>query len=559
MDADSVCVVWKSILQKARSLPVVIRERLSLLVHGTPTHEGPSKRMLRLLNQPVTSSKQRLEILRELASEARLSLQAVGVEICLYDKESKMYRQSLVAGTPFSDPIDEMLGGDSGQVSQSGMVTLVERLHFAGEAVGVIRASFRKAPTPNQERSLKMYAQYANLTIVNSNFIAEIQRIRRLQDDSLKAKTGFLAGLSHELRGPLGVMLNGVEVVKDGMVGAITEEQQELLKMVLTNGEHLLDLLNDVLDYARVEAGKIVPQRMPIAVSEMLKELVQVVQVQANSKKQSLLVHTELNAELHCDRRHFRQIFINILTNAVKYTPEGGTIEVIADRVDGHIQIAVKDNGCGIAHDDYSKVFSPFDRITHGYAADQTGAGLGMPLSKKLVEMNGGTIEFTSSLGLGTVFTVVFPEVLQESTHHKVFEDNQRHVVVLPNDTSVSFLGSVSPENELLVSYLKRKGCLVIWHQKTLDATGLTQPRVVVIDESFRKLFPDDTFQSIRKKLQAVSLPLLYLSRDAFNFSIEEQLKQGVDRFLAKPCSLELVFQEVARLSLDQPHDHLVH
>ncbi len=557
---DILHVVWRSLFQKCIDCLTFLNERFSLLFFGAPSEKGPSKQMLSLLEQPIVSSKQRLLLLQELVSEARVSLEAIGVEICLYDKESKSYRQSIVSGTPFSEPIDEMLGGSSGQISILGNVTLVEQLHFAGEAVGVLRASFKKYPLSPQEQALKMYAQYANLTIINSNFITEIQRARRLQEDSLKAKTGFLAGLSHELRGPLGVILNASEVMKDGMTGELTGQQKDLLGMILTNGEHLLELLNDVLDYARVEAGKVAPQKTPIQVAEILKELSNVIQVQAHSKKQKVIVTAHIDAEVLCDRRHFRQVLINLLTNAVKYTPEGGTIELLAERtVGGKIEILVKDTGCGIAPADFGKVFGAFERVTHGYAAEQTGTGLGMPLTKRLVEVNGGSIDFRSEVGEGTVFSVIFQEAIKDLSNNKFLTTIQKKPESTIIGARISFIGYKNPENILLVEYLTKKGCMVEWHLKTLDVKSATRPQVILVDESYSKTYPNESFQSIRKKLESVSLPLMYLSRDAFNYSIEEQLKQGVDRFLAKPVSLEEVLLEISKLSEENHNQHLVH
>ena len=404
-----------------------------------------------------------------------------------------------------------------------------------------------------------MFSQYANLIIINSNFVTEIQHARRLQDDSLRAKTGFLAGLSHELRGPLGVILNASEILRDELMGPLTEQQKEMMTMVLSNGEHLLELLNDVLDYARVEAGKVAPQKTRIAVAEIIRELSKVVQVQAQAKKQKVTVNIDFEGDILCDRRHFRQVLINLLTNAVKYTPENGLIEISAQRLAGQkIAISVSDTGCGIAASDFGKVFGAFERVTHGYASEQSGTGLGMPLSKKLIEVNGGSIEFTSEVGKGSRFTVILSEERQITQSDSLLESQPKQAQ-RRDGIHVLFVGAESKENQLLTDYLKSKKCLIELFNPAKSPHIDFQPHIIIVDESYKQAFSDETFNSIRKKLHAVSLPLMYLSRDAFNFSIEEQLKEGVDRFIAKPSSLDAIFEEICRLAIENTRESIVH
>jgi signal transduction histidine kinase len=168
-------------------------------------------------------------------------------------------------------------------------------------------------------------------------------------------------------------------------------------------------LIGDVLDYARIEAGKLAPKKKNISVGEILKDVTNIVRFQADQKHidVSYIESTEVLA-VSVDRKHFRQVLINLLTNAVKYTPDGGKIEVWAERAPSQlIRINVKDSGVGIDPSQRDKVFAPFERLNHSYSRQQAGVGLGLSLAKRLAEINGGSLDFESKLGTGSRFWVL--------------------------------------------------------------------------------------------------------------------------------------------------------
>ena len=488
-----------------------------------------------------------------------------GVEVCLFDKQTKSYRQSITAGQPFSSPIEELSSiGAAGSYSErySPEKICIEGIRFAGQMIGVLRASFATTPSEAKKNAFKLYAQQVSLIVTNSDFIVEIQKARRLQDDSLRAKTGFLANLSHELRGPLGVILNATEILHEGMNGPVNDSQKEMLQMVLSNGEHLLELLNDVLDYARVEAGKVQPKKIPIAIPEILHELAQIIQVQALQKKQRVSVSATMEGQILCDRKHFRQILINLLTNAVKYTPESGSIQISAERQSGGTcKITVADTGCGIKKADFPKVFNAFERIAHGYAAEQAGTGLGLSLTKRLVEMNGGFIDFISTPSQGSAFFITFPEhikdediEIEQKTRGELNATDKSDAppALIPSlsPVRIALIGKPTEEVKIFSEYLRAQSFQIIAFETVEHLQnhpdGLT---VLVVDESAKSFLSDDPFNQIRKSLSGYSLPLVYLSRDAFTFSVEEQLRMGVDRFIAKPVALQDLVQQISQVS----------
>jgi CheY-like chemotaxis protein len=371
--------------------------------------------------------------------------------------------------------------------------------------------------------------------------------MRRLSDESVKAKTGFLANLSHEIRGPLGVVMNAVELNLDGLLGELNDAQRETLEMVKINSNHLLDLVNDVLDYAKVEAGKITVTPAPLEVKELLDELARVVQTQAHAKKHDLQVR-EVPEDLFvtCDRRHARQMLINLLTNAVKYTPEGGKIEVGAERdEEGMIKLWVKDSGVGIPFSERSKVFGAFERIESGYASQQTGTGLGMPLTRSLARVNGGTVDFDSIEGQGSTFWVILPQTEAPSAEQSAEADAENRIVSGHGVGLGERIVLFDPSDEtgsMVERYLSHQGFSVV--RSTLSeqlpvVVMESKPQLVVLDYDPAATEGENVLESLRAEEGAGQVPILLLTARAFLFDIEDSLRLGVDRCLTKPVSLK--------------------
>lgn len=409
----------KSLLSLARDLGIdttrLPLERMLSRVLSEVERKNRSLSM-NVLERRISSEKELSDTLEHVVELARQLLGAQSSELALYDPDTQLYHSSFVVGKPFRTSAQAMLSGAvEGRVEKSSPDVMVEPIAFAGSVLGSLRVALRsgEAPSQSDRQIMRLLALQSGLAIVNTRYTQQLIRLKAASEESIKAKTGFLANLSHELRGPLGIMLNAVELVLDGLCGSVTEEQAETLSMIRTNGEHLLELINDVLDYAKIESGKIVPHRSDILLHEILKDLCGVVRQQAEGKSHRLVyVPNDEALAISCDRRHFRQMMINLLTNAIKYTPDGGTIEVWAERIPGQkVRINVKDSGVGIEASERSKVFSAFERVENSYSLVQEGSGLGMPLTKRLAEVNGGQINFDSVPQQGSRFWLIFPSI----------------------------------------------------------------------------------------------------------------------------------------------------
>ena len=237
----------------------------------------------------------------------------------------------------------------------------------------------------------------------------ELRRLYTELEAASRHKSEFLASMSHELRTPLNAIIGFSQVLREGMFGPVNEKQSEYLDDIVSSGNHLLSLINDVLDLSKVEAGQVELEVGPFSLREALERGVVMVREQATEEG----VQVELSAGpevdvIDGDERRIKQVIFNLLSNAVKFTPTGGEIDVSAIRVNGEVRVSVADTGPGIAPDDHERVFEEFQQTDAGLE-QREGTGLGLALSKRLVELHGGRIWLESELGQGSTFVFTLP------------------------------------------------------------------------------------------------------------------------------------------------------
>jgi signal transduction histidine kinase len=237
----------------------------------------------------------------------------------------------------------------------------------------------------------------------------ELRRVYGELETASQHKSEFLANMSHELRTPLNAIIGFSEVLHQRLFGEINEKQEEYLEDILSSGNHLLSLINDVLDLSKVEAGQVTLDVAAFSLREALERGVVMVRERAitNGVRLSLELAPDVDG-VRGDERRFRQIVFNVLSNAVKFTPAGGSVTVAAARVDGEVHVSVTDTGPGIARDDQQRIFDEFQQTGVG-AEQREGTGLGLALSKRLVELHGGRIWVESEPGHGSRFVFTLP------------------------------------------------------------------------------------------------------------------------------------------------------
>ena len=237
----------------------------------------------------------------------------------------------------------------------------------------------------------------------------ELRRLYRELETTSQHKSDFLANMSHELRTPLNAIIGFSQVLRDGMFGEVNPKQADYLDDILSSGQHLLSLINDVLDLSKIEAGQVELQVAPFSLQDALERGVSMVREQATSEGVQVSLHTNGGLDVVSgDERRIRQVIFNLLSNAVKFTPTGGQVDVSARRVDAEMRVAVADNGPGIAAEDLDRIFEEFQQTEAG-ARQREGTGLGLALSKRFVEMHGGRIWCKSEVGEGSTFEFTLP------------------------------------------------------------------------------------------------------------------------------------------------------
>jgi signal transduction histidine kinase len=228
-------------------------------------------------------------------------------------------------------------------------------------------------------------------------------------------KSDFLANMSHELRTPLNAIIGFTQVLQQKLFGEVNDKQEEYLEDIHSSANHLLELINDVLDLSKVEAGQVELEKTSFSLREALERGVVMVRERATKNGVSLTLEPDPNVELvEADERRIRQVLFNLLSNAVKFTPPGGNVTVGTAQRNGEVVVSVTDTGPGIAREDQERIFEEFQQTDLG-AEQREGTGLGLALSKKLIELHGGRIWVESEPGRGSTFAFALPRVSVQS------------------------------------------------------------------------------------------------------------------------------------------------
>jgi signal transduction histidine kinase len=264
---------------------------------------------------------------------------------------------------------------------------------------------------PEVVNLLQTFATQSSLAIQNAHLFREIEDKSRQIEAANRHKSEFLANMSHELRTPLNAIIGFSEVLQERLFGELNEKQAEYTSDILTSGQHLLALINEILDLSKVEAGRmeleLAPFDLPLAIDNARTF------VRERAVKHGITLDIDVDERLGeylGDERKIKQILLNLLSNAVKFTPEGGRISITANKTDNGAEISVSDTGIGIALEDQPKIFEEFRQVGSDSMHKTEGTGLGLTLAKKFVELHGGRIWVESEVGKGSTFSFTLPD-----------------------------------------------------------------------------------------------------------------------------------------------------
>jgi GAF domain-containing protein len=281
-----------------------------------------------------------------------------------------------------------------------------------GKALGVIllRRTEARPFTERQVQLAQTFADQAAIAIENVRLFKETQEKSQQLEVASRHKSEFLANMSHELRTPLNAIIGFTDVMLQEMFGPLNEKQKEYLGDVRSSGNHLLTLINDILDLSKIEAGRVDLEVAAFSLAEAIDNALTLVRERA--ARHGIAIASEVAPEvgmIEADQRKLKQILVNLLSNAVKFTPDGGSVGITAKCDGEHVDVAVRDTGIGIAADDRTRVFEEFQQVGKDPERSREGTGLGLALAKRYVELHGGRIWVESEVGRGSTFTFTIP------------------------------------------------------------------------------------------------------------------------------------------------------
>jgi signal transduction histidine kinase len=259
-------------------------------------------------------------------------------------------------------------------------------------------------------QELRYNEELANL----KSKLTELADAKLTAELASEAKTVFLANMSHELRTPLNAIMGFSDLLRNGLIGPITAEQQDVIQDIYQSSAHLAALIEDILDLSRIEAGQLNIEKTEFSLKKVLESSIHLLREMTLEHNITIQLEVPDNMRMIlADERRIKQVIINLLSNAIKYTLDGGRVGITVTDKGEEVQVTVWDTGIGISQADIGKLFVPFQRLNNPVTKNLPGTGLGLNFSKKLVEMHGGRIWVESEVGKGSRFSFSIPrEVL---------------------------------------------------------------------------------------------------------------------------------------------------
>jgi signal transduction histidine kinase/DNA-binding response OmpR family regulator len=388
---------------------------------------------------------------------------------------------------------------------------------------------------------LQTFASQSAMALVNARLFRELERKSAELAAASRHKSEFLASMSHELRTPLNAVIGFSEVLLERMFGDLNDRQEEYLRDIRDSGRHLLELLNDILDLSKVEAGRMQLEPSTFAVADVLEACLS--QVRAKAERKGVALHREIAAGvglLDTDELRFKQVLLNLLSNAVKFTPAGGTVTVRAAPDGDALTVTVTDTGVGVAPQDRDRIFESFQQGGRG-PAQQEGTGLGLTLSRRIVELFGGRMWLDSEVGVGSTFGFTVPAGAQPAPAGTPADPGNDRPLVLVIEDDRRSLG-------LLTLYLESAGLRVLGAGNAtagLAAVGRELPAAVVLDIRLPDLNGWEVLSALKGDPSTVAVPVVVVS------ILDERGKGfalGADEYLVKPVSRDDVLSALARV-----------
>ncbi|TYQ24471.1 PAS domain S-box protein [Pseudanabaena sp. UWO311] len=396
---------------------------------------------------------------------------------------------------------------------------------------------------------------------------ARLQHTNQELIRATKLKDEFLANMSHELRTPLNAILGMTEALQEQIYGDINDRQIQALQTVEKSGNHLLELINDILNLAKIEAGQVELNYSSASISCLCASSLNFIKQQAMKKQLQIDMHLQPNLpEMQLDERRIKQVLINILNNAVKFTANGGHIKLEATKLShvsehtqehtqDYLQISITDTGIGISPENIQKLFKPFIQIDSALNRKYEGTGLGLALAKQIIELHGGTIGITSEIGIGSCFTIELPinHIKPDPKLEPHPESNlDSHLELKQTSASKTPLILLAEDNEAniitVASYLEAKAFRLIIAKNGQEAIALTksaQPDLILMDIQMPVMDGLEAIKQIRLDPQFVDTPIIALTALAMTGDRQKCMDAGANEYITKPIKLKDLSQTI--------------
>ncbi|HLO33253.1 MAG TPA: PAS domain S-box protein, partial [Anaerolineales bacterium] len=378
---------------------------------------------------------------------------------------------------------------------------------------------------------------------------ADLSRANSNLARALRVKDEFLANMSHELRTPLNAILGLSESLSEQTAGPLNEKQQKYIATISESGHHLLALINDILDLAKIDAGQITLDINKVDIHSVCQASLRMIKQLAQKKNQEVTLQIDDGLGLMwADERRLKQMIVNLLGNAVKFTPENGKLglEVHGDQEANKVTITVWDNGIGIREGDLARLFQPFVQLDSGLARETTGTGLGLALVAQMARLHGGSVQVSSESEKGSRFSIVLPwepALAMDSSSRLRITGKFR--AIRPNETNQPTILLVEDTKEIVMmlkDYLELAGYKVVTAQDGVDAivqAKLVRPDLILMDIQMPRMDGLETTRKLRSDPDFKFTPIIALTALAMPNDRERCLAAGMDEYISKPVNLK--------------------
>jgi len=529
---------------------------------GIAIQQATTMTQLQQLNQEleVRISERTIELAN---SENHLNLIVSNVSdgILIVDHEGMIIFANPSVGKIFGMQTDELMGlriGVPNELSDQFEMSLLLKDNRIGKSdVQVVLIEWDSQPAYLISLHDITEREQAEAQLLQTN--EQLARATRMKDE-------FLANMSHELRTPLNAILGMTEALQEQILGSINEKQLKALQTVERSGDHLLSLINDILDVAKIESGQIELDCASINVASLCQSSLAFIKQQALKKSIQLAIKLPRNLpDQVLDERRIRQVLINLLNNAVKFTLEGGqiTLEVTkqeaqkSSHTNDWLRFAITDTGIGIAPENINKLFQPFIQIDSALNRQYSGTGLGLALVKQIVELHGGKVGLTSELGVGSCFMIDLPYTPEspEMLMGKPLVTTSEFESPLTHQPTKVPLILIVEDNEINIitvsGYLQAKGYRLIVAKNGQEAIALTKahlPDIILMDIQMPVMDGLEATQQIRLDPNLVNIPIIAMTALAMTGDRDRCIQAGATDYLSKPVKLKVLAQMIQTL-----------